>query len=120
MTPLAIAIFSVLRTRVPTLGDPRISYSDLVDQLPADFNELNVRDQDNRDELSSALGEIVSACRARGLPALSAIVVSHGSRVPGEGYYAEAYADENSREEKIALWGREFEAVRLQSYPNQL
>ena len=110
MSPLALACFDVLRLFVPSWNDPRLSYTDLVSRLPEEFHYLDMGNPQHRNELSVALGEIVVACRNRGLPPLSAIVVKlvEGElQAPGSGYYPIAHPGVTDRDELDVLWGRE-------------
>lgn len=116
MSPLAAAIYAVLRGRVPARR-PELSYTDLVGLLPAPWNSL---DPDS-DLLARALGELVAGCRAEGLPAISAMVVRHRERVPGPGYYPMAHPAEASDTPKAMIaWANELEQVRKTKYPATL
>jgi hypothetical protein len=75
--------------------------------------------QDSR--LSDALGEIVVACRARGLPTLAAIVVRNDTRMPGNGYYPVAHpAPGDDRVQQAIAWGNEMLLVRKTQFPATL
>ena len=125
MSQLALACYAVLRVLVPCRTDPRLSYTDLVSRLPDEFQYLDMRNPQHRNELSAALGEIVVACRNHEppLPALPAIVVKliNGElEDPGPGYYPLAHPGVEDEEEQLALWGREQEMVRVTQYPEEL
>jgi hypothetical protein len=77
MSALAVAGYRVLRLLVPAQGDARISYTDLVSQLPVPFCRLDMAIILDRNTLSAALKEIVPACKDNEppLPPLPAIVV---------------------------------------------
>lgn len=123
MSPLALAIYAVLRTLVPSRGDSRVSYSDLLSRLPEQLAHLDLEDPAHRNDLSEALGEIVLACRAAGLPALSALVVRlDGGELgyPGPGYYGLAHPEAAGELEQLAAWGRELEAAKGATYPERL
>jgi hypothetical protein len=79
---LLAAVFSVLRELVPSEDDPRIGYFDLANLLRPLGWDLDLdTSPDDRNRLWEALGQLVQACRAARVPALSAIVVK---RVWGE------------------------------------
>src|SRR4051794_27600332 len=114
---LAQKIYSLLRTRVP--GSPAkkclIRYHELVDAvkpLPANLADLHFRDL----RLDEALGELVHACRARSLPAISAMVVNEEG-YPGPGYYPIAHPGIRDSIPQIVKWSRELEKVAKQTYP---
>lgn len=116
MGPLAIDIYEVLRTRVPG-ARPEISYTDLIRRLPARWNAITP----DGDPLRFALKEIVDSCRDARLPALSAIVVNHHTKVPGRGYYVAAHPNE-AHDEALAMvaWSNEVILVRKATYPPTL
>jgi hypothetical protein len=123
VSPLAATIYAVLRTLAPCRGDPRLSYADLLSRLPDRFSHLDLEDPAHRDQISQALGEIVLACRARGLPALPALVVRlvEGElEYPGVGYHGLAHPEAADEIERLAAWGRELEAVKRTTYPETL
>src|SRR6476659_7377349 len=105
LSVLASSIYAVLRQRT-TLGEPRISYRDLVEELgPLAPPNQNLQPQDRR--LSAALGELGHACHAAGLPAISAIVVQReqdGLGMPGEGYFLDIHPLAKTDELRISLW----------------
>lgn len=69
----------------------------------------------------AALGEIVQACRSRGLPALAAIVVRRDLRVPGDKYYAVAHPHaRGDRPTEMLGWVYEFWAASSQRFPSRL
>ena len=71
--------------------------------------------------LANALGELVKACRAKGLPAISAMVIRYRERIPGPGYYPVAHPAEASDTAKAMIaWGIEMEKVRTTTYPTTL
>jgi len=116
LAPLALSVYEVLRRRVPNLR-PELAYSQLVEMLPAPFNNL---DPDS-DMLAGALGELVTACRARNLAAISAMVVRFRERVPGPGYYPMAHPDvADDDAERMVAWGIELQKVRSTTYPPTL
>ncbi|WP_242360064.1 hypothetical protein [Anaeromyxobacter sp. SG17] len=116
MSPLADAVYAVLRTRTPS-PHPEISYSDLVARLPKPYNAL---DPDS-DLLATALGDVVRRCRARDLPALSAIVVRAREKIPGPGYYPVAHPNEAGDVPRAMIaWARELDGVKTTTYPATL
>lgn len=119
MSHLALAIYEALRGVVQA-RQPHISYSGLVSRLgpmPVPNEDLQARDP----RLDEALGELVTACRNLGLPAISALVVRDKERVPGPGYYTIAHPDEaHDKERAIVAWGREAERARIEPYPERL
>jgi hypothetical protein len=119
LSVLAAAIYDVLRVLVPNRR-AEITYAELVDQLgpmPPPNQDLHARDV----RLDAALGELVTACRRRGLPAIAAIVVRDDTRAPGQGYYSIAHAAE-AGDTDIAMiaWGHEVQQVRATTYPAHL
>jgi hypothetical protein len=123
MSPLALACYTVLRLLVPSAWNPRLAYTDLIARLPAEFQYLDMRDPHHRNVLSTALGEIVEACRRHDLPPLPAIVVRReGDQLttPGSGYYEAAHPTVQDEIQRLVLWGQDFEAVRRTAYPERL
>jgi hypothetical protein len=116
MSPLADAIYAILRTRVPA-PRPELTYAALCDLLGDAF--VDVRPTSHR--LWAALSEVVHTCRRNDLPSLPGIVVSHKTGAPGVAYYADAHPAESS-DPVIALlaWAVEVHAVRKTTYPLQL
>lgn len=116
MSPLAIAVYDVLRVRVPALH-PELAYSDLVQLLPPPYSTL---DPDSA-LLAQALGELVTGCRKKDLPAISAMVIRFRERIPGPGYYPMAHPAEAADPAKAMIaWGIELEKVRTTTYPTSL
>ena len=74
MSPLAEAVYDVLRTR-PGRADPRITYAELAAAVREASAELEHVHHRNR-QLYAALGEVEDACRRLGLPSLAALVVA--------------------------------------------
>ncbi|MDX9975559.1 MAG: hypothetical protein RBU21_21415 [FCB group bacterium] len=119
LSQLASDIYDVLRPMVPN-PTAEITYHDLVTRLgslPAPNQNLQPRDH----RLDEALGEIVTQCRARHLPALPAIVVRSDERVPGPGYYPMAHPDvADDQTQAMIAWGNEIQQVRRTTYPQTL
>ena len=119
LSVLAAAIYDILRGLA---SNPRaeITYSELVVRLgpmPRPNKDLQPRDT----RLDAALGELVHACRRRDLPAIAAMVVHEGDRVPGPGYYPVAHPREaGDRAREMIARGLEIQRVRTTTYPAQL
>jgi hypothetical protein len=112
---LAEAIYDVLRLRL-ALDDPRITYAELARQLRDLGPELEFLYHRSR-ELYAALVEVGKACRRLHLPPLPALVVRADSRRPGDAYYSGRLRS-RSRDERIAAWQRDLDAVKRASYPS--
>lgn len=118
LSELAREIYIVLRQRVPA-RKPEITYRELVEALPPlgkPFEDVHWRDP----RLDQALADTVHACRARGLPALSAIVVNSETGRPGRRYYGEAHPGVVGDIEQEVAWARELEQVKTTTYPPEL
>jgi hypothetical protein len=110
MSPLAEAIYEILRLRV-RLPDPRITYAELARQLrdlSDEFETINHRSR----ELYTALTEIGHACRCAHLPPLPALVVRADTRRPGDAYY-----EGKPTADGVAAWREDLEAVRRAKFP---
>ena len=118
MSPLANAIYQILRAQVPS-EDGRINYQRMVEQLPAQHGITSPNDA----RLNSAYSEITDACRQNGLPAIMAILVRLDENgelgTPGPGYYPAAHPGMNRADAFIA-WALEYEQARLTVYPETL
>jgi hypothetical protein len=113
MTPLAEEMYKVLQ---PLGGQPRarIFYALLIERLPSEFRGI----APYGDLAANALGEIVVACRANKLPALSALVVRQDTGFPGRGYYDAAHPEHRGDEPMQQIdWAREVESVARATYP---
>ncbi len=119
LSVLAAAIYDILQSLVPG-PSAEITYTELVNRLgpmPAPNQDLQAHDR----RLDIALGELVTACRARGLPAIAALVVRDDSRIPGSGYYPMAHPTvANDTARAMIAWGNEVQQVRATTYPAQL
>ena len=116
LSPLASAIYDVLRPMVPS-PDAAITYSDLA----AELKKKHSYDLDGSDPtLHEALGEIVHACKAKQLPALPAMVVRKKEKSPGFGYYPVAHPAAKDDAAKKAAWESEIDGVRKATYPPSL
>lgn len=113
MTPLACAVYQILRRRIK-LPDPRITYGELARNLRARGGKFERVTHRSR-ELYASLWEIGDECRRLGLPPLPALVVRADSRTPGEAYY-EGMASPY-RGDRLAQWRRDVDAVRQARYP---
>jgi hypothetical protein len=115
VSPLAKAVYHLLRLRA-SLAEPRITYAELARNLrdvSEQFETLSHRSQ----ELYAALVEVGEICRALGLPPLPALVVRADTKRPGAAYHAAPASEVVSREEWIAAWREDLEAVKRTSYP---
>ena len=113
MSPLAVAIYDLLRRRVGQ-SDPRITYGELARELrerAEAFEHITHRSH----ELYAALCEIGAECRRLGLPPLPALVVRADTRRPGDAYFAGSPLAH--RGERTAAWQRDLDAVRQATYP---
>jgi hypothetical protein len=113
MTPLGEAIYEILRQRLG-LPDPRITYAELARALRGaggDFEHLTHRSK----ELYTALWEVGGLCRRLRLPPLPALVVRADSRRPGDAYFDGTAL--STRDERLAAWQRDLDAVRAATYP---
>lgn len=119
MSPLGEAIYSILVKRVGT-ESPSITYDKLVKGLPPlDPPDNNVTRNDER--LYRALGEVGQACRDRGLPTLTALVVRGSARTPGSGYYYQFHPETGSDlARQREAWEQELESLKSSSYPPTL
>jgi hypothetical protein len=115
MSPLARMMYEVLRRRVGEMADPRITYSELAEQLCANeaFDGLHRRSP----ELYAALREVGAECRRLGLPPLPALVVRADTRRPGSAYYAGKCSGTRPRGDAVEAWRRDLEAVKQAVYP---
>jgi hypothetical protein len=115
MTPLAKAVYKILRRRA-SLEEPRISYAELAARLreaSEDFAHVNHRSR----QLYAALGEIGALCRRLRLPPLPALVVRADTRRPGSAYFEGKCTGSVRAGEKLAAWWADLEAVRQATYP---
>jgi hypothetical protein len=95
----------------------KMSYTDVCERLEVGWHGLHPESQ----FLANALGLIVRRCRARGLPALSALVVhKNGDRMPGNGYFPAAHPEVNDPEMQRIEWAKEFELAHRADYPPRL
>lgn len=114
MRDLAAAIYEVV---VPIVGTRRgrgtIRYGQVCERLRGRWAGLNPHGT----ILFGALGVMSSRCKEVGLPALSALVVTAKDGMPGTGYYSIAHPELDDAMERVAAWGREFDAVHKAKYP---
>ena len=115
MSPLAEAVYEILRKQV-TKKESRITYKELAERLrdtSDDFAHVNHRSQ----QLYASLWELGRECRRRRLPCLAALVVRADTRRPGDAYFEGPESRSLYKDEKIATWKRELEAVKEAKYP---
>ncbi len=115
MSPLAEAIYEILRLRI-SWPDPRITYAELAEELretSEEFGGIYARSR----HLYAALDEVGQECRQHRLPPLPALVVRADTRRPGAAYFAGKDSGIVYRGEKVAAWRRELEAVKQAAYP---
>ena len=113
MSPLAEAIYEILRRRVGQ-ADPRITYAELARALrdtAATFEHLTHRSRD----LYAALWEVGGLCQKLKLPPLPALVVRADTRRPGDAYFEGMTLTYQG--ERIAAWQRDLQAVCQAVYP---
>jgi hypothetical protein len=111
MSPLAKAVYEILCLR-PALAEPRITYAELARTL-RDVSEAFETLTHRSRELYVALVEVGQECSRLGLPPLPALVVRADTKRPGAAYHANTV----SREEAIAAWQEDLEAVKRTVYP---
>jgi len=117
MSPLAEVIYDILRQRT-SQEDPRITYAELAEQVRDAGEEFEYVHHRNR-QLYVALAEVGAECLRRKLPPLPALVVRADTRRPGEAYYEGKCGGTVYRDQKIAGWRRDLEAVKAASYPER-
>jgi hypothetical protein len=102
---LARELYRVL-VRLARRGTASITYGALARRLPA-----RIRVHHRNARLYAGLTEVTEACRARGLPIVTAIVWSASTKRPSDGYYKVAHPRLRSLKAQIAAW--EAEHVRV-------
>ncbi len=115
MSPLAKAVYEILRRQI-FKEEPRLTYKELAERLrdtSDDFAHVNHRSQ----QLYAALWELGRECRGLRLPCLAALVVRADTRRPGDAYFEGPESRNLYKDEKVAAWKRELEAVRKAKYP---
>jgi hypothetical protein len=115
MSPLAEVIYDILRCRT-SQEDPRITYAELAEQIRDAGDEFEYVHHRNR-QLYVALEEVGAECRRRKLPPLPALVVRADTGRPGDAYYEGKCGGTVYRDQQIAGWRRDLEAVKAVSYP---
>jgi hypothetical protein len=113
LSPLAARIYAILRRRVPSSRNAAtMTYKQIA---------LRVGVSHRGPALDRALGELVTRCRSRGLPAIAALVVRADLGIPGAGYYGLAHGIQPRPRPVAALaWAREVVLVCSTSYPTVL
>src|SRR5689334_22553522 len=115
MSPLADAIYDILRTRTGQ-PDPRLSYAELAARLRDHSDAFEAVNHRSR-QLYSALGEVADECRRLQLPSLAALVVRADTRRPGDAYYESTSPTLLYRGEQVNEWRQELDAVKRSAYP---
>jgi len=105
LTPIAHQIYRHL-VRVLRRGAASITYAQLADAVSG---KLTVHQRSPR--LHAALTEVTLACRARELPAVTAIVWKSGAHRPSDGYYPIAHPRARSWASQLAAWKLEHARV---------
>lgn len=100
MSPLATAIYKHLRKTLRTKSS--LTYRELAEAVSTHHRSP---------AFHAALTEVTSACRARELPALPAMVWSATTRAPSAGYYKAAHPRARTDAAQYAAWEREHAAV---------
>lgn len=113
MTPLAHEIYRQLLRRLRA-NQPSVTYAELATAVakkqPAHHRSPSFH---------AALGEVTSACKARGLPCIPAMVWRSSGARPGAGYYLVAHPRAKTPAAQVFAWEREHAAVLASSslYP---
>jgi hypothetical protein len=115
MSPLGEAVYDILRRRL-ALADPRITYAELAGELRDVSDEFEFVHHRGRD-LYAALGEVGKECRRLRLPPLPALVVRADTRRPGEAYYGGKCSGIVHKDDRIAAWKKDLDAVKAATYP---
>jgi hypothetical protein len=116
LPPLAAAVYDILRCRVDSEDDPRITYAALARDL-REANEAFEHVTHRSQELYAALCEVGDACKALGLPPLPALVVRADTRRPGDAYYEGMRY--KYKGERIAAWQDDAKAACQAEYPRR-
>ncbi len=98
MSPLAVAIYHALRKHLRA-HQASITYGDLAAEISATL-PTHARSA----KLHAALGEVTTACRARALPAITAMVWRNDTRRPSDGYYKLAHRRRRSEPTRVKAW----------------
>lgn len=123
MTPLANALYQVLRIRTPKpiARKATIGYPELVAELfryegiPTDLNHH----ADPR--VDAALLELQEACKLENLPLVTALVLGTQERhSPSEAYFKSAHPQATTPDAKSAAWEKELREVAMTFYPASL
>jgi len=115
MSPLAEIIYDILRGRT-SREDPRITYAELAEQIRDAGDEFEYVHHRNR-QLYVALAEVGAECLRLQLPPLPALVVRADSGRPGDAYYEGKCTGIVYRDDRIAGWRKDLEAVKGTVYP---
>lgn len=136
MSPLAAAMYQVLRMRLPKpiARKALIDHAELISELyryPDAPQDLDPRDP----RIDDAAAELVQPCRDANLPLISSLIIHSDTREPAPSYYAAAHPPtqpptqphaspetppETSRESHRELWEAELKEVIMTFYPAKL
>lgn len=122
MSPIAEAIYQVLRIRTPkpVARKALIPYSELVTEvmqyegIPEDLEHR----KDPR--LDEALLELIPACKADNQPQIAALVTPTGTYAPLDVFAKAAYPDANTPEAILAAWEKDLKEVAMTFFPDEL
>lgn len=120
MSPLAAAVYQVLRMRLPKpiARKALIDHSELIAELyryPDAPQDLDLRDP----RINAAAVELVEPCRAAKLPLISALIIPGDTREPHDSYYAAAHPSATAETRREA-WDNELKEVIMTFYPAKL
>jgi hypothetical protein len=110
ITPIARQIYRHL-VKIVRRGTASITYRDLAAAVSSEKLTVHQRSP----KLHSALTEVTIACRARELPAVTAIVWKAGAHRPSDGYYEIAHPRARSWAGKLEAWREEHARVLRQA-----
>lgn len=119
LNDIALSIYALLQ---PLVTDPQatITYSRLVDEVNDNCNVIPPLRAFSDKRLYDALGDIANACKAKGLPPLTAIVVLEDVMTPSAGYYKMQYPHLKDEFQKLEAWINDLKMVRVTEFPPTL
>lgn len=119
MSPLAQAVYQVLRIRTPK-PVPRkalIGYAELISEAFRYEGVPDDLDHHKDPRVDEAITELVAACRAESLPLIAALILSDAAFEPVEAYLKAAHPDVATPEARTAAWEKELKEVAITFYP---